>query len=161
MPRRRSAPEPANDDDAGGGRRRALWKGVLGFGLVSIPVSLYPASRAQAIDLDYLDRRDFAPVGYKRVNKVSGREVEWKDIVKGYKLDDGDYVVLGDEDFRLANPLVDADRVDRTVRRRGVRPADLLRHAVLARAGPARREGLRAAARDAARASDASDSRGS
>lgn len=106
MPRRPSAPRPANDDDAGASGRRALWKGVLGFGLVSIPVSLYPASRAQAIDLDYLDRRDFAPVGYKRFNKVSGRDVEWKDIVKGYKLDDGDYVVLGDEDFRLANPLL-------------------------------------------------------
>jgi len=105
MPRSQgSTPAPANDEDAGDGARRALWKGVIGFGLVSIPVSLYPASRGQAIDLDYLDSRDYAPVGYQRVNKVTGAVVEWKDIVKGYKLDDGEYVVLGEEDFRLANP---------------------------------------------------------
>jgi DNA end-binding protein Ku len=66
-------------------------------------VSLYPAARSQSLDLDLLDRRDFAPVGFKRYNKSTGDTVAWKDIVKGYQHRKGDYVVLTDEDFRRAN----------------------------------------------------------
>lgn len=80
-----------------------MWKGAISFSLVHIPVSLYPASRSQSLDLDMLDKRDFSPIGFKRFNKTTGKEVEWKDIVKGFQHRKGDYVVLTDEDFRQAN----------------------------------------------------------
>jgi DNA end-binding protein Ku len=82
---------------------RALWKGAISFGLVHIPVELHTAVRPETLDLTMLDRRDFSPVGYRRYNKRSGDEVTWDNIVKGYEYEDGDYVVLSDEDLRRAN----------------------------------------------------------
>jgi len=82
---------------------RIIWKGAISFSLIHIPVSLHTASRASELDLDLLDRRDFSPVGYQRVNKSTGKVVEWDDIVKGYEHKKGEYVVLTDEDFRRAN----------------------------------------------------------
>jgi DNA end-binding protein Ku len=83
---------------------RALWKGAISFGLIHIPVDLFSAENSNQLDLDMLDKRDFSPIGYKRVNKVSGKEVEWKDIVKGYEFEDNQYVVLSEEDVKRANP---------------------------------------------------------
>lgn len=80
-----------------------MWKGAISFSLVHIPVSMYPASRAQSLDLDLLDKRDFSPIGFRRYNKTTGKEVQWKDIVKGFQHRKGDYVVLTEEDFRRAN----------------------------------------------------------
>jgi DNA end-binding protein Ku len=71
-------------------------------------VSLHTAARANEIDLDLLDKRDFAPVGYQRYNKSTGKVVNWNDVVKGYEYEKGEYVVLTDEDFRRAN--VEASR---------------------------------------------------
>jgi DNA end-binding protein Ku len=71
-------------------------------------VSLHTAARAQQLDLNLLDKRDFAPVGYQRYNKATGKVVEWNDVVKGYEYEKGEYVVLTDEDFRRAN--VEASR---------------------------------------------------
>ncbi|KQQ36187.1 DNA repair protein [Duganella sp. Leaf126] len=82
---------------------RALWKGAISFGLVHIPVDLYTAVQEHGLDLSMLDRRDFSPVGYKRYNKKTGKDVEWDDIVKGYEYEDGEYVVLTDEDLKRAN----------------------------------------------------------
>lgn len=82
---------------------RALWKGAISFGLVHIPVELISASLDHELDLSMLDRRDFAPIGYKRYNKQTGEEVEWDDIVKGYEYKTDEYVVLSDEDLRQAN----------------------------------------------------------
>jgi DNA end-binding protein Ku len=82
---------------------RAIWKGAISFGLVHIPVELYPASTALGIDLDMLDKRDFAPIGYKRYNKVTGKEVKQQDIVKGYQHEKGEYVVLTEADIKKAN----------------------------------------------------------
>lgn len=82
---------------------RAIWKGAISFGLVHIPVELYPASMALGIDLDMLDKRDFAPIGYKRYNKVTGKEVKQQDIVKGYQHEKGEYVVLTEADIKKAN----------------------------------------------------------
>src|SRR5512134_918801 len=82
---------------------RVVWKGAITFGLVHIPVSLYPGASAPSLDLDLLDKRDFAPVGYKRVNKRSGKEVARGDIVKGYQHQKGEYVVVSEEDIRQAN----------------------------------------------------------
>ncbi|MBV9362154.1 MAG: Ku protein [Betaproteobacteria bacterium] len=84
---------------------RGLWKGAISFGLVNVPVELYSAQKRSAeLDLTMLDKRDMAPVGYKRVNKSNGKEVPWEDVVKGYEYEDDKYVVLSEEDFRRANP---------------------------------------------------------
>lgn len=83
---------------------RSMWKGAISFGLVHIPVDMYPATDNKGLDLTMLDRRDFSPVGFKRYNKGNGKEVAWDDIVKGYEYEDGEYVVLSDEDLRQANP---------------------------------------------------------
>jgi DNA end-binding protein Ku len=83
---------------------RALWKGAISFGLVHIPVEMYSAVQEHDLDLTMLDRRDFSPVGYKRYNKRTGKEVTWDDIVKGYEYEDDEYVVLSDEDLKRANP---------------------------------------------------------
>jgi DNA end-binding protein Ku len=83
---------------------RGLWKGAISFGLVNVPVELFSVEkRSSELDLTMLDRRDLAPVGYKRYNKSSGKDVPWEDVVKGYEYQDGRYVVLSDEDFRRAN----------------------------------------------------------
>jgi DNA end-binding protein Ku len=82
---------------------RVLWKGAITFGLVHIPIELYPAEERKEFKFSMLDKRDFSPVGYKRYSKKSGKEVEWADIVKGYEYEKDQYVVLSDEDFRRAN----------------------------------------------------------
>lgn len=82
---------------------RALWKGAISFGLVYIPVEMYTAVQEHELDLTMLDRRDFSPVGYKRYNKKTGKDVTWDDIVKGYEYEDSEYVVLSDEDLKRAN----------------------------------------------------------
>lgn len=82
---------------------RAIWKGAVTFGLVYMPVELYSASQQERLDLDMLDKRDFQPIGYQRINKRTGKVVEWSNIVKGYQYKKGDYVALTDEDFRQAN----------------------------------------------------------
>jgi DNA end-binding protein Ku len=88
---------------------RGLWKGAISFGLVNVPVELFSAEkRSSELDLTMLDKRDLAPVGYKRYNKSTGEDVPWAEIVKGYEYDDDKYVVLSDEDFRRAN--VDASK---------------------------------------------------
>jgi DNA end-binding protein Ku len=81
-----------------------MWKGAISFGLVHIPVELYPAVSDNSLDLHMLDRRDFAPIGFKRYNKNTGKEVSWDDIIKGYEYATDEYVVLSDEDLRRANP---------------------------------------------------------
>lgn len=83
---------------------RSMWKGAISFGLVHIPVEMYPAVSDNALDLTMLDRRDFSPIGFKRYNKTTGKEVAWDDIVKGYEYSSGEFVVLTEEDLRRANP---------------------------------------------------------
>ena len=82
---------------------RSLWKGAISFGLVNIPVVLYSAENRNSFDLTMLDRRTMKPVGFKRYNKETGKEVAWDDIVKGYEYEKERYVVLTDEDFKRAN----------------------------------------------------------
>jgi DNA end-binding protein Ku len=82
---------------------RALWKGAISFGLIYVPVELHTASKENTLPLHMLDSRDFAPVGYQRVNKKTGKEVDWSHIVKGYEYKKGDYVALTDADFKHAN----------------------------------------------------------
>jgi DNA end-binding protein Ku len=82
---------------------RALWRGAISFGLIYVPVEVHTASRENTLPLHMLDSRDFSPVGYQRVSKRTGKEVDWKHIVKGYEYKKGDYVVLTDADFKHAN----------------------------------------------------------
>ena len=82
---------------------RPIWKGVISFGLVNVTVDVYPADQSHAISFSMLDKRDFAPIGFKRYNKKSGDEVPWGNVVKGYEYEKDQYVVLTDEDFRRAN----------------------------------------------------------
>jgi len=84
---------------------RAIWKGAISFGLVHVPVALHSATEEQEIDFDWLDKRSMDPVGYKRVNKRTGREITAEQIVKGVKLEGSDdYVVLSDDEIRDAYP---------------------------------------------------------
>ena len=82
---------------------RVIWKGSVSFGLVHIPVALYSAEQRDELNLSMLDRRDASPVGYKRINKSTGKEVPWEHVVKGYEYDKGEYVILEQEDFEQAN----------------------------------------------------------
>ena len=81
----------------------SLWKGAISFGLVNIPVVLTSAENRNSFDLTMLDRRDMKPVGFKRYNKETEKEVGWDDIVKGYEYEKERYVVLTEEDFKRAN----------------------------------------------------------
>ncbi|MFZ6731646.1 Ku protein [Undibacterium sp. Ji42W] len=81
----------------------AIWKGAISFGLVHIPVELFSAVTDNALDLTMLDKHDFSPIGFRRYNKASGKEVKWEDIVKGYEYKPDEYVVLSDEDLKQAN----------------------------------------------------------
>src|SRR5450755_1444724 len=94
---------PARGNPTEAQMARSIWKGSIAFGLVSIPVELFPAEDRKSFKFSMLDKRDFSPVGYKRYSKETGKEVEWSNIVKGYEYEKGQYVVLSDEDFRRAN----------------------------------------------------------
>jgi DNA end-binding protein Ku len=83
---------------------RALWKGAITFGLVHIPISLHPATSDSGLDFDWLDKRSMDPVGYKRINKRTGREITRENIVKGIEYEDGQYVVLTDAQISAAYP---------------------------------------------------------
>mgnify|MGYP006190804829 CR=1 FL=1 len=83
---------------------RSIWKGAISFGLVHIPVSLVSATSSQGVDFDWLDQRSMDPVGYKRINKVTGKEVTKEHIVKGVQYEKGRYVVLSEEEIRSAHP---------------------------------------------------------
>ena len=78
---------------------RAIWKGAISFGLVNIPIALYPATRREEIKFRLLRASDLSPINYKRIAEADGREVPWEEIVKGYEYEPGRFVVLKDEDF--------------------------------------------------------------
>lgn len=83
---------------------RTLWKGAITFGLVHIPVGLHTASVEQGIDFDWLDKRSMDPVGYKRINKKTGKEIDKENIVKGFQYEDGHYVIISPEEIETAYP---------------------------------------------------------
>jgi DNA end-binding protein Ku len=79
---------------------RAIWKGSISFGLVNIPIALYPATRSEELKFRLLRESDLSPVNYKRVAEKDGKEVPWNQIVKGYEYEKGKYVILKAEDFQ-------------------------------------------------------------
>ncbi len=90
---------------------RAIWKGAINFGLVTIPVGLYTATDNKTPKFKQLRKTDHSPIRYKRVAESDGKEVEWDDIVKGYEFEKDRYVVFTDEELESAhtdgNKLVD------------------------------------------------------
>jgi len=83
---------------------RAIWKGSISFGLVSIPVGLFSAETRDEISFRQLDKKNLSPIGYRKYNKATGNEVEAEDIVKGYEYESDRYVLVSDEDLKRANP---------------------------------------------------------
>jgi DNA end-binding protein Ku len=103
MARRKKKQNKSRSSNGAKPSTRAIWTGTINFGLVNIPVALYSATEPDDLDFHMLDRRDFSPVRYRRVNAKTGREVPWGEIVKGYKHDKDEYVALTDADFQKAN----------------------------------------------------------
>ena len=101
---------------------RAIWKGSISFGLVNIPIAVYPATRKEDLKFRLLRASDLSPVNYKRVAQKDGKEVPWDQIVKGYEYEKGQFVVLNDKDFQRVDleatqtvdiqDFVDLDEID-------------------------------------------------
>jgi DNA end-binding protein Ku len=83
---------------------RTIWKGAISFGLVNIPVGLHTAATASGVDFDWLDKRTMDPVGYKRINKRTGKEIDKDNIVKGIEYEDGKYVIVSPEEINEVYP---------------------------------------------------------
>jgi DNA end-binding protein Ku len=101
---------------------RAIWKGSISFGLVNIPIALYPATRKEDLKFRLLRAKDLSPVNYKRVAEKDGKEVPWGEIVKGYEYEKGKFIVLNEKDFQRVDleatqtvdiqDFVDLDEID-------------------------------------------------
>lgn len=83
---------------------RAIWKGAINFGLVTIPVGMYTATDNKSPSFKQLRKSDHSPIRYKRVAEADGEEVGWDDIVKGYEFEKDRFVVFTDEDLEAAVP---------------------------------------------------------
>jgi len=83
---------------------RAIWKGSISFGLVNIPIGLYPATRSERVSFRQLRADDLSPIHYKRVAEADEKEVPWEKIVKGYEYEKGQFVVMTDKDFEKVMP---------------------------------------------------------
>lgn len=83
---------------------RPIWSGAITFGLVTIPIKLYSATEEHGFSLDMLHKKDLSPIRYARVCKAEEKEVPYNEIVKGYEVEDGKYVILTDKDFEDASP---------------------------------------------------------
>lgn len=83
---------------------RPIWKGSISFGLVNVPVTLYPAEERTDLRFHMLDSRDNSRVRYERVNSETGEEVPWNQIVKGYEFSEGNYVIIEEAELKKAAP---------------------------------------------------------
>lgn len=83
---------------------RAIWKGDISFGLVSIPISLVSIEENNEIHFHLLNSKTNARVRYQRVDEETGKEVPWNEIVKGYEYDKGNYIIINEEAFEKASP---------------------------------------------------------
>jgi DNA end-binding protein Ku len=83
---------------------RSIWTGSISFGLINIPIKLFSAVQESSLDMDMLDKKDHANIKFKRVNENTGKEIDFSNIVKGYKIEDK-YVILEDEDFEAADAI--------------------------------------------------------
>ncbi len=83
---------------------KAIWRGWLSFGLINIPVNLYSGTKEKELKFHLLHEKDRSGIRYARICKKEGKEVPWEEIVKGYELENGDIIVMADEDFEQAAP---------------------------------------------------------
>src|SRR5437899_715356 len=83
---------------------RTIWKGALTFGLVNIPLRMYSATLQRELKFKLLHKKDNSEIRYARICKEDGQEIPWEDVVKGYEVQKGKYVVMTKEDFKKANP---------------------------------------------------------
>jgi DNA end-binding protein Ku len=83
---------------------RPIWNGTISFGLLNVPVQLLPGERGVDLHLRMLDSRNKSPIRYERINAETGEEVPWKDVVKAFEYEKGNYVVVDEEDLRKAHP---------------------------------------------------------
>ncbi len=81
-----------------------IWRGAISFGLVHVPVQLYPATQSEKVGFNLLDKRTIDPIGYKQINKRTGKDVTRENIVRGFEYEKDKYVVLSDDEIRSANP---------------------------------------------------------
>lgn len=102
---------------------RATWKGFVSFGLVSIPVLLYSGEKRTDVQFDLLDVRDQGKIRYRRVNEETGEEVPWDQIVRAYEYENGNYVMMQEEDFtRVSVEATKSINVDAFVEKSAVEP---------------------------------------
>ncbi len=85
---------------------KALWKGDISFGLVTIPVAIVSAEQKNDLHFHLLDSKDKSRIRYQRINTETGKEVPWNEIVKGYEFDKNNYIILNEEDFQKASPEI-------------------------------------------------------
>src|SRR5919108_4200217 len=102
--------------------KRAIWSGAVSFGLVTVPVKLYPATEQKDIQFHQFKEGTDQRIRYKRVSEETGREVDYEDIVKGYEVEKGRFVIVTPEELEAASPektrtieiedFVDLDEID-------------------------------------------------
>lgn len=83
---------------------RPIWNGTISFGLLNVPVQLHAGERSIDLHLRMLDVKDKSPIRYERINAETGEEVPWKDIVKAFEYEKGNYVVIDEEEIRKSHP---------------------------------------------------------
>lgn len=100
---RKKSPSRRSSAQVRPARRRGMWKGFIAFGLVNIPIYLESATQEKKIRFNLIDKHDHSPIGYKQINKLTGKEVSHASIVKGYQYEKGEYVLMNESDFKKAN----------------------------------------------------------
>jgi DNA end-binding protein Ku len=82
---------------------KSIWKGSIAFGLVNIPINVYPASEEHTLEFHMLHKKDLSPIRFARMCKAENQEVPYSEIVKGFEYEKDEYVVIEDEDFKRAD----------------------------------------------------------
>src|SRR5271165_1712075 len=84
---------------------RAIWKGSIAFGLVHIPVNLYPATESQStVSSNLLHKKDHSRIRYQRVSEATGKEVPVEEVVRGFEVERDNFVVISDDELKEAAP---------------------------------------------------------
>lgn len=102
---------------------RPVWNGTISFGLLNVPVQIFSGERSVDLHFRLLDSRDKKPIRYERVNSDTGEEVAWKDIVKAFEYEKGNYVVIPEQELRAAAPeITETVEIESFVERDAISP---------------------------------------
>jgi len=113
---RLSRPKSKGSEESEGGKTHDIWRGIISFGLVEIPIALVSTEKPGGVSLSLLDKRDLSPVGYRRYNKSTEEDVAWAEVVHGYEYEKGQFVVVSKKDVAQADPeLANTIAIDRFV----------------------------------------------